>query len=120
MTRRTLTSVVVGVLLAGLVIAAAFLPVPYVTMSPGPTVDVYAAGVSEEKPHYGTTTTDDGNYAVFAISAVRNGTADAQPANERNARQRQIAQQVGGEEFAAYVTEAERKVKIVRNEKVFE
>ncbi|HEX4976487.1 MAG TPA: PDZ domain-containing protein [Nocardioides sp.] len=44
MTRRTLASVVVGVLLAGLVVAAAFLPVPYVTMSPGPTVDVYAAG----------------------------------------------------------------------------
>mgnify|MGYP006139646207 CR=1 FL=1 len=36
MTRRTLASVVVGVLLAGLVVAAAFLPVPYVTMSPGP------------------------------------------------------------------------------------
>lgn len=44
MTRRTLASVVVGVLLAALVVAAAFLPVPYVTMSPGPTVDVYAAG----------------------------------------------------------------------------
>lgn len=43
MTRRTVASVVVGVLLAGLVVAAAFMPVPYVTMSPGPTVDVYAA-----------------------------------------------------------------------------
>lgn len=78
------------------------------------------SGVSEEKPHYGTTTTDDGNYAVFAISAVRNGAAGAQSANERSARQRQVAQQVGGGEFAAYVAEAERKVKIVRNEKVFE
>lgn len=44
MTRRTVASVVVGVLLAGLVVTAAFLPVPYVTMSPGPTVDVFAAG----------------------------------------------------------------------------
>jgi PDZ domain-containing protein len=43
MTRRTLSSLVVGVLLAGLMVAAAFLPVPYVTMSPGPTVDVLEA-----------------------------------------------------------------------------
>jgi Lon-like protease len=40
MTRRTVSSVLVVVLLVGLVSAAAFLPVPYVTMSPGPTVDV--------------------------------------------------------------------------------
>ncbi len=40
MNRRTVSSVLVVVLLAGLVGAAAFLPVPYVTMSPGPTVDV--------------------------------------------------------------------------------
>ena len=42
MTRRTLTSVVVTVLLGVLVGAAFLLPVPYVTMSPGPTVDVLA------------------------------------------------------------------------------
>ena len=42
MNRRTLSSVLVVVLLAGLFAAAAFLPVPYVTMSPGPTVDVLA------------------------------------------------------------------------------
>ncbi len=42
MSRRTVSSVVVVVLLAGLIGAAAFLPVPYVTMSPGPTVDVFA------------------------------------------------------------------------------
>ncbi|MBA2464359.1 MAG: PDZ domain-containing protein [Nocardioidaceae bacterium] len=42
MTRRTLSSVVVVSLLVGLLVAAAFLPVPYVTMSPGPTVDVFA------------------------------------------------------------------------------
>lgn len=42
MSRRTLSSVVVVVLLVALVGAAAFLPVPYVTMSPGPTVDVLA------------------------------------------------------------------------------
>jgi PDZ domain-containing protein len=48
MSRRTLSSVVVGVLLAVLVIAAALLPVPYVTMSPGPTVDVLAKSDGEK------------------------------------------------------------------------
>jgi Lon-like protease len=48
MTRRTLASVVAAVLLAGLLTAAALMPVPYVTMSPGPTVDVLAR--SEGKP----------------------------------------------------------------------
>ncbi|QNN51784.1 YlbL family protein [Nocardioides mesophilus] len=42
MSRRTLSSVVVAVLLVGLLAVAAFLPVPYVTMSPGPTVNVLA------------------------------------------------------------------------------
>lgn len=42
MTRRTVSSVVVAALLLGLLSAAALLPVPYVTMSPGPTVDVFA------------------------------------------------------------------------------
>lgn len=42
MTRRTVSSAVVLVLLLGLFVAAALLPVPYVTMSPGPTVDVLA------------------------------------------------------------------------------
>jgi len=42
MNRRTLSSVLVAVLLVGLIAAAAFLPVPYVTMSPGPTVNVLA------------------------------------------------------------------------------
>jgi Lon-like protease len=42
MSRRTVSSVVVVVLLVALIGVAAFLPVPYVTMSPGPTVDVLA------------------------------------------------------------------------------
>jgi Lon-like protease len=40
MTRRTLATVVVGCSLLALVVVAVFLPVPYVTMSPGPTVNV--------------------------------------------------------------------------------
>ena len=48
MSRRILSSVVVVVLLLGLFGAAFLLPVPYVTMSPGPTVDVFAE--SDGKP----------------------------------------------------------------------
>ncbi|HET6624773.1 MAG TPA: S16 family serine protease [Nocardioidaceae bacterium] len=40
MTRRTVSSILACVLLVMLFGAAAFLPVPYVTMSPGPTIDV--------------------------------------------------------------------------------
>ncbi len=42
MSRRTLASAMVFSLLLVLLAVAAFLPVPYVTMSPGPTVDVLA------------------------------------------------------------------------------
>jgi PDZ domain-containing protein len=40
MSRRTVSSILACVLLVLLFGAAAFLPVPYVTMSPGPTIDV--------------------------------------------------------------------------------
>lgn len=43
MSRRTVSSIVAVAMLVLLVGAASFLPVPFVTMSPGPTVDVYAA-----------------------------------------------------------------------------
>lgn len=79
-----------------------------------------SAGVSAAKPHYGSVTTDDGNYAVFALSGVRSGDASTEVANDRTVRKRRAEQQSGNEEFAAYVAEAERNAKIVRNEKVFE
>lgn len=47
MTRRSLASIVVFCLLLTLLMAAALLPVPYVTMNPGPTVNVL--GDSEDK-----------------------------------------------------------------------
>lgn len=77
-------------------------------------------GVSESKPHYGTVATDDGNFAVFAVSGVRAGDAASEAAAERTARKRRDEQQAGNEEFAAYVAEVQRKAKIVRNDKVFE
>lgn len=48
MSRRTLASIIVACLLLALGSAAALLPVPYVTMSPGPTVNVL--GASGSKP----------------------------------------------------------------------
>ena len=48
MSRRTLASVVVASLLLALAVVAALAPVPYVTMSPGPTVDVLGAGKDDK------------------------------------------------------------------------
>ncbi len=79
-----------------------------------------STAASTEKPYYGTTTTDDGNVAVFSLSAVRPGNPASESANDRNVRQRRAEQQSGGAEFAAYVAEAERRAKIVRNDKVFD
>ncbi|MFL6620270.1 MAG: SurA N-terminal domain-containing protein [Povalibacter sp.] len=79
-----------------------------------------STAVSEEKPHYGSVATDDGNYAVFELTAVRQGNPSAEPAADRKSRARRAEQETGGAEFAAYVAEAERNSKVVRNEKVFE
>ena len=48
MSRRTSSSLVASVLLAVLLYVAATMPVPYITMSPGPTVDVLAESRGEE------------------------------------------------------------------------
>ncbi|HKE94176.1 MAG TPA: SurA N-terminal domain-containing protein [Povalibacter sp.] len=81
---------------------------------------VQPTGISESKPHFDSIATDDGNFAVFAISGIRHGDPTTEAAAERKGRERRTQQQSGNDEFAAYVTEAERKTKIVRNEKVFE
>jgi hypothetical protein len=51
---------------------------------------------------------------------VRAPDAAAEPVEQKKARQQQTARQVGNEEFAAYLKEAERNADIERNEKVFE
>jgi Lon-like protease len=48
MSRRTVSSILASVLLAALFYVAASTPVPYITMSPGPTVDVLAETRGEE------------------------------------------------------------------------
>jgi len=76
--------------------------------------------ISEAKPYYGGVTTDDGNYAVYAVTQVRNADPSKEAASERTARKRRVEMQHGQEEFAAYVDEAERTTKIVKNDKLFE
>jgi peptidyl-prolyl cis-trans isomerase D len=82
--------------------------------------DTPRAQASEAKPFIAGVTTDDGNYAVWSLSAVRAPDAAAEPAQERQARQAQTARQIGSEEFATYLKEAERTATISRNEKIFE
>jgi peptidyl-prolyl cis-trans isomerase D len=76
--------------------------------------------VSEAKPYVAGVATDDGNYAVFAVTQIRSGDASSEPDTERNNRRRQDERRLGTEELTAYVAEAERNADIVRNEKVFE
>jgi peptidyl-prolyl cis-trans isomerase D len=76
--------------------------------------------ISEAKPYVSGVTTDDGNYAVLAVTQVRSGEADKESEQERSARRRQAEVRAGSEELTAYVKEAERNADIVRNDKVFE
>ena len=76
--------------------------------------------ISEAKPYFGGVTTDDGNYAVYAVTQVRNADPSKEAAAEKTARKRRAEMQHGNEEFSAYVDEAERNTKIVKNDKLFE
>jgi len=76
--------------------------------------------ISEAKPYFGGVTTEHGNYAVYAVTQVRNADPSKEPAAERNNRRRRAEVQAGNEEFSAYLGEAERTTKIVKNDKLFE
>lgn len=76
--------------------------------------------ISEAKPYFGGVTTDDGNYAVYAVSQVRNADPSKEAATEKSNRKRREEVQAGNAEFNAYVGEAERTTKIVKNDKMFE
>jgi peptidyl-prolyl cis-trans isomerase D len=82
--------------------------------------DVPRTQVSEEKPYVAGVVTDEGNYAVWSLSAVRTPDPSAEPERERQMRQRQAVFARGNEEFAAYLAEAERNASVRRNERLFE
>ncbi|MGH8175648.1 MAG: SurA N-terminal domain-containing protein [Steroidobacter sp.] len=76
--------------------------------------------IAEAKPHFTGIVTEDGNYALLAVSQIRSGDPAAEPGPAKTGRQRQTERQTGNEELAGYVAEAERTADIVKNEKVFE
>jgi peptidyl-prolyl cis-trans isomerase D len=82
--------------------------------------DVPRAEINAEKPRIAGATTDDGNYAVWSLSAVRAPDPTAEPSAEKSTRQQQTARQLGNEEFATYLKEAERTADIEKNPRVFE
>jgi peptidyl-prolyl cis-trans isomerase D len=75
--------------------------------------------VTQGKPVYRGVATEDGGYAMVAVSDVRAG-AFISGTPESAAKMRQVAQAQGANEFAGYVNEVERGAKIERNPKVFE
>lgn len=94
------------------------------TIAPQPVLraafEASKADITEAKPYHGGATTDDGNYAVFSVSQVRSGDPASEPPAEKTARLRNAQRQLGNEEFAAYVAEAERTADIDKNDKIFE
>ena len=81
---------------------------------------VPANKIAAEKPYYAGVVTDDGSYAVYALTAVRAGDPTKEPAQELASRRMQSGRRLGNEEFSAYIAEAEAKADIVRNEAVFD
>lgn len=81
---------------------------------------VAKAEFKPEAPHYEGVITADGNYVVFAVSQVRNGDPASARPEEKDALRRRIERQLGNEEFAAYIAEATRKAKVLKNNQVFE
>jgi peptidyl-prolyl cis-trans isomerase D len=86
----------------------------------GAAFGVAKPGISEASPHYEGVTTDDGNYVVFQLSDVRDGSPASETEAARTNRRRMAERQVGNEEFVAYMSEAERNADIVKNLRVFE
>jgi peptidyl-prolyl cis-trans isomerase D len=76
--------------------------------------------ISEAKPYFGGVTTDDGNYAIYAVTQVRNADPTKEAATERSNRKRRAEVQNGNQEFNGYIAEAERTTKIIKNDKLFE
>jgi peptidyl-prolyl cis-trans isomerase D len=76
--------------------------------------------ITDTKPYYAGVVTDDGNYAVLALTAVRPGDPAKEAAGDRSSRRLQAERLLGNGEFAAYIAEAERNADIVRNDAVFE
>ncbi len=82
--------------------------------------DVNTSAIAPEQPHHGGTSTADGNYAVFAVTQVRNADPAVETPDAKTSRMNLVQRQIGNEEFAAYVEQAEANADIVKNERVFD
>jgi peptidyl-prolyl cis-trans isomerase D len=78
------------------------------------------ADISEAKPYVAGVATDDGNYVVYAVTQVRSGNAANEAKADQTARRRRAETQLGNQEFSNYLSDAEKKAKIYKNDKVFE
>ena len=79
---------------------------------------IFEAPRPDAKPVVRTAKLDDGSTAVFVVSRSRVGdSANTQLVQQQNAM---LLQRAATGEVAAYVSEARRKAKIVKNPKVFE
>jgi peptidyl-prolyl cis-trans isomerase D len=80
---------------------------------------VFEAPRPAEQPVVRSASLDDGSVAVFVVSRSRAGDTASNP---QLARQQEmiLSQRVGQGDVAAYVAEARRKAKVVKNPKVFE
>src|SRR4030095_1905754 len=63
--------------------------------------------ISEAKPYFGGVTTEDGNYAVYAVTQVRNADPSKEAANEKNNRRRRAEVQAGNREISADLRETD-------------
>lgn len=68
---------------------------------------------------YGGTEVNDGDYAIFAFSQVRDGSSGQGP-EQLSGRAREIAARLGNGDMAAYAADVERKADIERNLKALE
>lgn len=80
---------------------------------------VFEAPRPEEKPVVRTASLDDGSVAVFVVTRSRVGDTASNPQLARQ-QDMMLSQRVAQGDVAAYVAEARRKAKVVKNPAVFE
>ncbi len=71
---------------------------------------------TDEQPTIGTAVTEEGDHAVFVVTAVVPGRPEAIPLAERDAGKLQLSQQAGAADYTAFILELERTADIVRTE----
>jgi peptidyl-prolyl cis-trans isomerase D len=71
---------------------------------------------TNEQPTIGTAVTEEGDHAVFIVTAVVPGRPESIPLAERDAGKLQLAQEAGAADYTAFILELERTADIVRTE----